>query len=430
MFLKVVSFMSKYQKKVISFGCRLNNLESEFINKQLNEQLIENIIVFNTCSVTAEAERKAKQQIRKIKKDNPESNILVTGCAAQINPKKWLDMEEVTHVIGNFEKTDETFWKNFKTTMSSKSKPLVSDIMNVKIESSNYSGLSSQNSRFFLQIQNGCDHRCTFCIIPYGRGNSRSVKIDSIFNNIEEAISKNFKEIILTGVDLTSWGKDLNKKHYSLGYLVKKILKTFKRLPRLRVSSIDPAEIDYDFMEALENDKRLLPYLHLSIQHGDDLILKRMKRRHLYRDVINLVKEARRRRPEIVFGADIISGFPTETLSAHKNTLRLLNEADIKFIHTFPFSPREGTPAENMKLLPKELILERSKEIRKFCNKNKTSYYKSLLNTTQHVLVEKGNKGYTECFSKVEFNQIIPCGKIINAKIVSLKNGNLLGELI
>ena len=422
--------MSEYQKNVISFGCRLNNLESEFINQQLNEQSIENIIVFNTCSVTAEAERKAKQQIRKIKKDNPNSKIFVTGCAAQINPKKWLDMKEVTQVIGNFEKTDQTFWKNFKKLMDTNSKPLVTDIMKVTKENSNYSGLMNQNSRFFLQIQNGCDHRCTFCIIPYGRGNSRSVKINAILNNIDEAINNNYKEVILTGVDLTSWGKDFNEKHYSLGYLVKKILKTFKNLPRLRVSSIDPAEIDYDFMEALENDKRLLPYLHLSIQHGDDIILKRMKRRHLYRDVINLVKEARRRRPEIIFGADIISGFPTETLSAHKNTLQLLNEADIKFIHTFPFSPREGTPAAKMKLLSNEVISERSSEIRKFCHKNKISYYKSLLNTTQKVLVEKGNKGYTECFSKVEINEAIPAGNVINTKIISLNNDHLLGKLI
>ncbi len=422
--------MSEYQKNVISFGCRLNNLESEFINQQLNEQSIENIIVFNTCSVTAEAERKAKQQIRKIKKDNPNSKIFVTGCAAQINPKKWLDMKEVTQVIGNFEKTDQTFWKNFKKLMDTNSKPLVTDIMKVTKENSNYSGLMNQNSRFFLQIQNGCDHRCTFCIIPYGRGNSRSVKINAILNNIDEAINNNYKEVILTGVDLTSWGKDFNEKHYSLGYLVKKILKTFKNLPRLRVSSIDPAEIDYDFMEALENDKRLLPYLHLSIQHGDDIILKRMKRRHLYRDVINLVKEARRRRPEIIFGADIISGFPTETLSAHKNTLQLLNEADIKFIHTFPFSPREGTPAAKMKLLSNEVISERSREIRKFCHKNKISYYKSLLNTTQKVLVEKGNKGYTECFSKVEINEAIPAGNVINTKIISLNNDHLLGKLI
>ena len=287
-----------------------------------------------------------------------------------------------------------------------------------------------QNSRYFLQIQNGCDHRCTFCVIPYGRGNSRSVSVNRILENVNEALQNKFKEIVLTGVDLTSWGKDFLGKDYSLGFIVKKILNEFKTLPRLRVSSIDPAEIDYELMEVLEHDHRFMPHLHLSIQHGDDLILKRMKRRHLYRDVINFINEARRRRPEITFGADIISGFPTESLNAHKNTLKLIKEANINFVHVFPFSPREGTPAAKMKMLSSELITERAKEVRNLGHKNKIKYFKSIINNHKKVLIEGGNKGYTECFSKIQFNENILPGSLVDVKIISLNNNNLEGIVL
>ena len=280
-----------------------------------------------------------------------------------------------------------------------------------------------------MQIQNGCDHRCTFCIIPFGRGNSRSVSVNKILDNVNEALQNNFKEIVLTGVDLTSWGKELLGKEYSLVFLVKKILNEFKTLPRLRVSSIDPAEIDHELMEVLENDHRLKPHLHLSIQHGDDLILKRMKRRHLYRDVINLVNEARRRRPEITFGADIISGFPTETLQAHRSTLKLIKEANINFVHAFPFSPREGTPAAKMKMLSSEIINKRAKEIRDLGHKNKMKYFKSIINNHTRVLIEEGNKGYTECFSRVQLNENISPGSLVDVKIISSNKNNLEGIL-
>ena len=421
--------MTELSKKVITFGCRLNNLESELIDQQLKQHSIDkNVFIFNTCAVTSEAERKARQSIRKIKKENPNAKIVVTGCSAQIDPNKWLEMEEVSNVIGNLEKTKKEFWENFSLHQDNELN--TSDIMSVKEDETDFTGLVNQNSRYFLQIQNGCDHRCTFCIIPYGRGNSRSVSINKILNNVNEALKNNFKEIVLTGVDLTSWGKEFLDQDYSLGFIVKKILNEFKTLPRLRVSSIDPAEIDYELMEVLEHDHRLMPHLHLSIQHGDDLILKRMKRRHLYRDVINLVKEARRRKPEITFGADIISGFPTESYEAHKNTLKLIEEAKINFVHVFPFSPREGTPAAKMKLLSNELITERAKEIRYLGHKNKMSYFKSMINKQKKVLVEEGNKGYTECFSKVHFNENIPSGSLIEAKIISSNNNNLEGILI
>ena len=421
--------MTKLSKKVITFGCRLNNLESELIDSQLKQYSIDkNVFIFNTCAVTSEAERKARQSIRKIKKENPNAKIIVTGCSAQIDPNKWLQMEEVSNVIGNLEKTKKEFWRNFSFYQDNEL--ITSDIMSVKKDKTDFTELIKQNSRYFLQIQNGCDHRCTFCIIPYGRGNSRSVSTDKILDNVNEALKNNFKEIVLTGVDLTSWGKEFLVKGHSLGFIVKKILNEFKTLPRLRVSSIDPAEIDYELMEVLKNDHRLMPHLHLSIQHGDDLILKRMKRRHLYRDVINLVNEARRRRPEITFGADIISGFPTETLQAHRNTLKLIKEANINFVHVFPFSPRKGTPAAKMKMLSSEVITERAKEVRDLGHKNKIKYFKSIINNHKKVLIEEGNKGYTECFSKVQCNENIAPGSLVDVKITSSNNNNLEGILL
>ena len=421
--------MTELSKKVITFGCRLNNLESELIDQQLKQHSIDkNTFIFNTCAVTSEAERKARQSIRKIKKENPNAKIIVTGCSAQIDPKKWLQMEEVSNVIGNSEKTKKEFWKNF--SLNKQNELITSDIMSVREDKTDFSGLVKQNSRYFLQIQNGCDHRCTFCVIPYGRGNSRSVSVNKILDNVNEALQNNFKEIVLTGVDLTSWGKELLGEEYSLGFLVKKILNEFKILPRLRVSSIDPAEIDYELMEVLEHDHRFMPHLHLSIQHGDDLILKRMKRRHLYRDVINLVNEARRRRPEITFGADIISGFPTETSQAHRNTLKLIKEANINFVHAFPFSPREGTPAAKMKMLASEIINKRAKEIRDLGHKNKMKYFKSITNNHKKVLIEEGNKGYTECFSRVQINENISSGSLVDVKIIFSNKNNLEGLLL
>ena len=421
--------MTELSKKVITFGCRLNNLESEFIDQQLKQHAIDkNVFIFNTCAVTSEAERKARQSIRKIKKENPNAKIVVTGCSAQIDPNKWLQMEEVSKVIGNIEKTKKEFWN--KLSLNNDKELITSDIMSFKEDETDFTGLTKQNSRYFLQIQNGCNHRCTFCIIPYGRGNSRSVSVDKIIENVNEALQNNFKEIVLTGVDLTSWGKEFLGEGYSLGFIVKKILDKFKTLPRLRVSSIDPAEIDYELMEVLESDYRFMPHLHLSIQHGDDLILKRMKRRHLSRDVINLVNEARRRRPEVTFGADIISGFPTESLQAHKNTLRLIKEANINYVHVFPFSPREGTPAAKMQMISSELITKRAKEVRDLGHKNKIKYFKSIINKHKKVLIESGNRGYSECFSKVQLNENIKSGSLVDVKIISSNNNNLEGILL
>ena len=416
--------------RVITFGCRLNFWETEVIKDHLNSQCSSQVTVFNTCSVTGEAERKAKQAIRKIKALNPHSKILVTGCAAQISPETWSAMPEVNYVIGNKEKVDKDFWARFfKNENLIKENIVVSDIMKLKETSNHLLNNFDEKTRCFLQIQNGCDHRCTFCVIPYGRGNSRSTKVEVIIKNIRNALENEVKEIILTGVDLTSWGNDFKEKK-SLGSLLKTIFEEIPKLPRLRISSLDPAEIDHDFMDVLEKQENLMPHLHLSIQHGDNLILKRMKRRHLYRDVINFVKEARRRRSDVVFGGDFISGFPTETEEAHKNSIKLIKEAEINFTHVFPFSAREGTPAAKMKRLPGDIVTERAKEIRDLGQKNKTNYFKSLINTNKKVLVEHGNKGYTECYSKVQFSENLRPGSLVNTYILSSNSDGLEGRLL
>jgi len=414
------------KSQVFTFGCRLNFSESEIIKDHLKSNNLEDIVVFNTCSVTSEAERKAKQAIRKIKKLKPECKIVVTGCAAQINPKNWFSMPEVNHVIGNDEKIKQKFWVGL--SKRSEDKIVVSDIMLLKKTSFHPNNNFIDQTRNFIEIQNGCDHRCTFCIIPFGRGNSRSFPIEIIIKKIQQALTHNTQEIVLTGVDLTSWGKDF-KERKSLGFLLKTIFLSFPDLPRLRISSIDPAEIDHEFMDVLANEERLMPHFHLSVQHGDDLILKRMKRRHLYRDVINFVNEAKRRRPNIVFGADFISGFPTENEKSHKNTINLIKEADIKFAHIFPFSPREGTPAYKMKMLPQEIINYRAKELRDIMKTKTEDFLKSILGTTQKVLVEKNNSGYTPQFAKVKFDRDFKSGEIIQTDIVKANSTFVEGKV-
>ena len=389
------------------------------------------MIIFNTCAVTSEAERQARQAIRSTKKQRPDAKILVTGCAAQIDPKKWMDMSEVNYVVGNKEKLDESFWENFEKLDYHKfDKGLfVSDIMKVKETSEHLIDAFNNHTRGFIQIQNGCDHRCTFCIIPFGRGPSRSVSTQSIINSINSLLNTGVKEIILTGVDMTSWGNDIFGKP-SLGMLVKKILKNIPNLPRLRLSSIDPAEIDFELMDAFENEQRLMPHIHLSIQHGDDLILKRMKRRHLYRDVINFVNEARRRRSDIVFGADFIAGFPTEDNNAHLQSMKLINEAGITYVHVFPYSDREGTPATKMPKVLKEDIKKRAQELRLLGQKQREKHFSSEIGTVQTVLVEKNGKGYTPNFSKTLFSENVDQGHIISAQIIGSNSKNLIGKLI
>ena len=411
-----------------TFGCRLNIWESQVISDHASKYGHSDLIIFNTCAVTSEAERQARQAIRSTKKDRPDAKILVTGCAAQINPKIWNEMPEVNFVAGNREKLDEKFWENFgiNNDIKSVNSIFVEDIMNVKETSEHLVDSFNNHTRGFVQVQNGCDHRCTFCIIPFGRGPSRSVSTQNIINSINSLLKNGVKEVVLTGVDLTSWGGDIFGKP-SLGLLVKKILKNIPHLPRLRLSSIDPAEVDFELMEAIENEERLMPHIHLSIQHGDDLILKRMKRRHLNRDVINFVKEVKRRRSDIVFGGDFISGFPTEDNQSHQKSIDLIKAADITYVHVFPYSDREGTPASKMPKVSGADIKKRAKDLRVLAETQRQKFFKTQVGTIQDVLIEKNSVGYAPNFSKIKVNKIVECSNIVSTKILDFNSEGLVG---
>ena len=413
-----------------TFGCRLNIWESQVISDLASKNGQSDLIIFNTCAVTSEAERQARQAIRSSKRNRPDTQILVTGCAAQVDPQKWNSMPEVDFVIGNKEKLDEDFWRKFvpEDSFHQNQNVLVQDIMEVKSISGHLVESFNKHTRGFVQVQNGCDHRCTFCIIPFGRGPSRSVSTQDVINSINSLLKNGVKEIVLTGVDLTSWGIDIFGKP-SLGMLVKKILKNIPNLHRLRLSSIDPAEVDFDLMDAFEHEERLMPHIHLSIQHGDDIILKRMKRRHLYRDVINFVKEAKRRRSDIVFGADFIAGFPTEDEKAHKKSMQLINEANITYIHVFPYSNRKNTPASNMPQVQKKIIQKRAKELRDLAEKQHYKFLVSQIGSIQNVLIENNSVGHATNFSKIKLKENVEACTIVFSKILEINPDGLLGTI-
>tara|TARA_X000000368_G_scaffold410846_1_gene394879 strand:- start:912 stop:2198 length:1287 start_codon:yes stop_codon:yes gene_type:complete len=408
---------------VKTFGCRLNLLESELIEQNINSSQNKTLVV-NTCAVTNEAVKQAKQFVRKTSRENPGLKIIATGCAVQTNFEEWSKMPEIFKTIGNTEKLKKETWQNLGNNNS-----LVSDIMiETKANPFFVSGFK-ERTRAFLQIQQGCDHRCTFCIIPFGRGNSRSVPVNEVIDNAQKLIDFGHNEIVLTGVDITSWGKDLENRP-SLGSLVKLILKKVIGLKRLRLSSIDPAEIDFDLMDALSTQEKLMPHLHLSIQHGNDLILKRMKRRHLARDVVRFVEQARKNRPGIVLGADFISGFPTENCEAHLSSLKLINDLEICWGHIFPYSPRNGSPAAKMPQIESKLRKDRAKELRIACNKNSKSWMKSQVGSIANVLMESGNSGRCEYFSTVKTNSIFQRGTIQKLKINKMNHDSLQGVSI
>ena len=413
-----------------TFGCRLNIWESQVISDLTSQNGQSDLIFFNTCAVTSEAERQARQAIRSSKRNRPNAQILVTGCAAQIDPQKWNSMPEVDFVIGNREKLDEDFWKKFvsEDSLHQNQNVFVQDIMEVKNTSVHLVESFNKHTRGFVQVQNGCDHRCTFCIIPFGRGPSRSVSTQDVINSINSLLKNGVKEVVLTGVDLTSWGIDIFGKP-SLGLLVKKILKNIPNLHRLRLSSIDPAEVDFDLMDAFEHEERLMPHIHLSIQHGDDIILKRMKRRHLYRDVINFVKEAKRRRNDVVFGGDFIAGFPTEDENAHQKRMKLITEANITYIHVFPYSNRKNTPASNMPQVQKKIIQKRAKELRDLAEKQHNKFLVSQIGTTQKVLVENNSVGHSTNFSKIKLKENVEARTIVSTKILEINPDGLLGTI-
>ncbi|WP_299684238.1 tRNA (N(6)-L-threonylcarbamoyladenosine(37)-C(2))-methylthiotransferase MtaB [uncultured Tateyamaria sp.] len=396
-------------------GCRLNAYETKAMEEIAQSSGLRNAVVVNTCAVTAEAVRKARQDIRKLRRTHPDAQLIVTGCAAQIDPDSFAAMDEVDTVIGNTEKMQAATWADLAGDFGTE--PVrVDDIMSVTETAGHLIDGFGTRSRAYVQVQNGCDHRCTFCIIPYGRGNSRSVPAGVVVDQIKRLVDRGFNEVVLTGVDLTSWGADLPAAP-KLGDLVMRILRLVPDLPRLRISSIDSIEVDDALMQAIATEHRLMPHLHLSLQHGDNLILKRMKRRHLRDDAIAFAQEARKLRPDMTFGADIIAGFPTETEDAFANALRLVEECDLTWLHVFPYSPRPGTPAARMPQLDGPTIKARAAQLRALGKKQVAAHLAAQIGKTHHILMENAHMGRTAQFAEVTFDAPQSEGHIVTARI-------------
>ena len=409
-------------------GCRLNAYETEAMKELANAAGLKDVVVVNTCAVTAEAVRKSKQEIRKLRRDNPSSQMIVTGCAAQIEPKTFSEMSEVDLVVGNTEKMKSDTWNEISNKpdfVGKTEKVMVDDIMSVKNTAGHLIDGFGTRSRAYVQVQNGCDHRCTFCIIPYGRGNSRSVPAGVVVEQIKRLVDTGYNEVVLTGVDITSWGADLPLMP-KLGDLVQRILKLVPDLPRLRISSIDSIEADPALIDAISSEMRLMPHLHLSLQAGDDMILKRMKRRHLRDDAINFCLEMRSVRPDIVYGADIIAGFPTETEEMFENSLKLIEDCGLTWLHVFPFSPREGTPAARMPQMDRSIIKERAARLRSRGELAVQDHLAAQIGLEHNILIENERMGRTEGFTEVLFNKDQIKGSIVNAKIVSKSQTQLI----
>jgi len=408
--------------RVESFGCRLNIWESEVVQGQAAAAGLNDAIIFNTCAVTAEAERQARQAVRRARRDNPDARIIVTGCAAQIAPDRWEAMEEVDHVVGNHDKLAAASWQSIAGAGEA---VIVSDIMQVRETATHMLDAFSAHTRGFLQIQQGCDHRCTFCIIPYGRGNNRSAGLGQILEAASRLVDGGCGEIVLTGVDITSWGSDLPGRP-RLGDLVSAILESLPQLRRLRLSSLDPAEPDAKLMQVLAREERLMPHLHLSAQHGDDMILKRMKRRHLARDVVRFCDEARRRRPDVVFGADLIAGFPTESEAAHEESLRLIERAGLTYLHVFPYSARAGTPAARMPQLDGGVVKARAEALREDGKRRLTAFLDNAAGSQDQILVEGGNGGHGRNFAKMRLaGDIVNPGTLLDVTVLG-RDGDTL----
>ena len=409
-----------------TMGCRLNSYETEAMRKLTSEAGLENSIIINTCAVTAEAVRKSRQEIRSLRRKFPSSKVIVTGCAAQIEPQSFSDMPEVDFVVGNSAKMDVATWKTLSTDQSfGTENVLVDDIMSVRENSGHLIDGFGTRSRAYVQIQNGCDHRCTFCIIPYGRGNSRSSPAGVIVEQIKRLVGTGFKEIVLTGVDLTSWGADLPTAP-SLGNLVLRILKLVPDLKRLRLSSIDSIEADDSLLEAIANETRLMPHLHLSLQSGDNMILKRMKRRHLRDDAIKFCETVKKLRPEITFGADIIAGFPTETDKMFDNSRKLVKECNLTWLHVFPYSPRVGTPAARMPQVNKLTIKNRAAELRALGKSQVEKHLKTEIGQTHHILMETPHVGRTEQFTEVQLTIEQNPGQIVKKTVIGFEGTKLI----
>ncbi|MCP4393852.1 MAG: tRNA (N(6)-L-threonylcarbamoyladenosine(37)-C(2))-methylthiotransferase MtaB [Alphaproteobacteria bacterium] len=432
--------------EVITFGCRVNIFESEVIKKCAEEAGLNGAVIVNTCAVTGEAVRQARQNIRKIRKDNPEAMIVVAGCAAQLEPHKFADMPEVDFVLGNIEKLDAKIFSSVNESYKqgkSDEKVIVSDIMEVaKIDTPEIIDGFEGFSKAFIQVQQGCDHRCTYCIVPYVRGHNRSVRAEDVIIQVQKLISNGYKEVILSGVDVTSYGMDDGELNASgnpvskLGDLVEQILTEVPELKRLRFGSLDPMGIDEKLLEIMCNEERVLPHFHLSLQSGDNMILKRMARRHLRDDVIKLCNQIRNARPDVAFGADIIAGFPTETDEMFENSLKIVDECGFTHLHVFPYSVRNGTPAAKMVQVKGDVAKERAKKLREKGEAALSEYMNTKMNTECSVMVEKRENDYCVGFSEHYLKVKIHCsdcddmiGNVISVKITDVKDDYLLGEL-
>lgn len=417
--------MTLQPPKFTTLGCRLNAYETEAMKELAAQAGLNGAVIVNTCAVTSEAVRKARQEIRRLRRENPEARLIVTGCAAQTEPETFATMPEVDLVIGNTEKMQPETWARLSPDFIGETERVqVDDIMSVTETAGHLIDGFGTRSRAYVQVQNGCDHRCTFCIIPFGRGNSRSVPAGVVVEQIKRLVDAGYNEVVLTGVDLTSWGADLPAAP-KLGDLVMRILRLVPDLPRLRISSIDSIEVDENLMHAIATEPRLMPHLHLSLQHGDDLILKRMKRRHLRDDAIRFTEDALKFRPEMTFGADIIAGFPTETETHFENSLRLVEECHLTWLHVFPYSPRPGTPAARMPQVKGEAIKNRAARLRAAGDARVAAHLAKQVGRVHHVLMESPQMGRTEQFTEVIFADAQPEGQIVRASITGVSGNQL-----
>ena len=415
--------------EILTFGCRLNAYESEVIRAHATDAGLDDLIVVNTCAVTGEAERQARQAIRRARRARPDARIVVTGCAAQINPDRYAAMDEVTAVLGNAEKLAAESWTALGNGRTETPRVTVNDIMSVRETANHMIGGFDGKARAFVQVQQGCDHRCTFCIIPFGRGPSRSVPVAEVVRQVRLLVDNGYREVVLTGVDLTDYGSELPGRP-SLGSLTRRLLMHVPELPRLRVSSLDPVEVDDELMGLIGAEPRLLPFFHLSIQAGDDMILKRMKRRHNRADAVAICAEIRRLRPDAVLGADLIAGFPTETDAMFDNTLALIDECGLTHLHVFPYSPREGTPAANMPQVAKEIRRERAAKLRAAGDRQMAQVLANREDKTISVLVEKDRSGHCEHYLPVDIDRDAAPGSVVAARVRSQNGKRLMAEVL
>jgi len=409
--------------EVVNFGCRLNAYEAEVMRSHAQTSGLTNTVIVNTCAVTKEAERQGQQAIRRLKRDNPSATIIATGCGAQLDPSKYANMPEVARVIGNEHKL-----KRESFLPESTEHVLVSDIMAVRETAEHLIEGFDGRARAFVQVQQGCDHRCTFCIIPFARGNNRSVPMGRITEEVRALVTKGFKEIVITGVDITGYGGDLPGQP-TLGQMLRRLLSAVPELPRLRLSSIDPAELDDDLLSVMTDNPRVMPHIHISVQAGDDMILKRMKRRHSRADILTFCNKVRRGRPDVVFGADIIAGFPTETDEMFANSLALIDDCGLTHMHVFPYSVREGTPAARMPQVNGAIIKARAAQLREKGKAAMAAYLRSRIGSQARVLIERDHVGHCEHYVPVDVKRGAH-GDLVDARIVAVSDTGLIGEPI